>query len=112
MTPSPSRRILNAWQRCHASGYALTACNFLVLCDVMESRDEPISCARRAQRLHISQPSVSDALHTAAHFGLVTLVTSPLPASAQKSSLSALPTPLACKIFSIRPPKKSATKAA
>lgn len=79
-------RLLTAWDRCCKRGYSLTPCNFLVLCDIMHHAAEPISCQRRARRLHISQPSVSDALHAAAHYGLVTLVTTPLPASAQSHS--------------------------
>lgn len=98
-------RLLIAWHRCCTQGYSLTPCNFLVLCDVMQNAAEPISCSRRARRLHISQPSVSDALHAAEHYGLVTLVTTPLAASAQKTALTAIPTPSAYQLFSKRRPK-------
>ncbi len=102
---SPSRGLLQAWSRANAAGLALTPGEFLVLCDIVETRAQVMSVRSRSRRLRVSHALTCQAQHKLRALGLVTLTPMPWPCPHLKrnyESLAATPTLDALRLFNKR----------
>lgn len=96
-------RLLRAWDRTVKNGLPLNPTQFLILCDVLQNPAEPISASKRAQRLRLTQPTVSLALRFLETLGLAQVIELRAPGG---FTLTAQPTETAYHLFGLRGPRK------
>jgi hypothetical protein len=96
-------RLLCAWDGTVKNGLCLNPTQFLILCDVLENPAEPISASKRAQRLRLTQPTVSLALRFLETLGLATVIENTAPGG---FTLTAQPTRAAYHLFGLKGPRQ------
>lgn len=102
---TPAGGMLRAWSTAAAAGHSLTPGEFLVLCDIVETRQQLMSIRTRARRLRVSHPLVCQAQQKFQALGLVTLTELPWPCPHLKrsyTSYAATPTHSALRLFGKR----------